>query len=63
MTEHDIKLHAAGRDSQYLAFYMPRDIVERYNLKKGQTIKIDDGDNDGIVLMFFNTEHEKIYDR
>lgn len=63
MTEHDVKLHADGRDGVYLSFLMPREIVERYNLKKGQTVRIDDGDNDGIVLMFFNTDNEHIYDR
>ena len=63
MTEHECKLHADGRDGAYLSFYVPRDIVERYNLKAGQSVMIDDGDNDGIVLMFFNQDIQHNYDR
>ena len=56
MPGYEVKLHADGRDGQYLSFYVPRDIVDTYNLKAGQFIRLDDDQKDGIIIMFINQE-------
>lgn len=58
MTGYEVKLRAGGRDNEYLSFYMPRDIVDNYNLKAGQTIYLDDDQKDGIILMIINREED-----
>jgi len=59
MTNYEVKLHTGGRDSLYLTFYIPRDLIEKFNLKAGQTVMLDDDQQDGLVLMIFNTTENK----
>lgn len=56
MPGYEIKLRAGGRDNAYLEFYLPRDLVDTYNLKAGQYIRLDDDQKDGIIIMFINKE-------
>ena len=54
----EVKLRAGGRDQSYLEFYIPRDLIDKYNMKAGQTITLDDDQNDGLILMVVNREED-----
>jgi antitoxin component of MazEF toxin-antitoxin module len=46
--KYERKLMSGGRDNSYLCFYIPKDLADKYHMKKGQTVTITDNDN--IIL-------------
>ena len=45
------KLMSGGRDNSYLCFYMPKEIVDKYHMKKGEKVTIVD---DGNIILVLN---------